>query len=196
MELLKRCLMGLGTILLLALSLQLFAPKTVHAVVSTLVTVANTSSNPVPTTSVKESAANYLTLVFDVPSGTYYQLHPDDTTTQYVLPEGQQFVITDVDWIVGCASAIFSGPTCQKSAGDAVLLTLGQTPYFAGGYTGQATYSSPGFGLFASRSDIFKSGYVVSQLPTPQIFVVAAPGEAIYSVTLRGYLVPAPASAE
>ncbi len=36
-------------VLLLALSLQLFAPKAVHAVVSTLITVANTTSNPVPT---------------------------------------------------------------------------------------------------------------------------------------------------
>jgi hypothetical protein len=47
MKLFKRFLMGLGTVLLLALSLQLFAPQAVHAVVSTLVTIANTSSNPV-----------------------------------------------------------------------------------------------------------------------------------------------------
>jgi hypothetical protein len=42
-------LIGLGTVLLLAVSLQLFAPKAVHAVVSTLVTIANSTSNPVPT---------------------------------------------------------------------------------------------------------------------------------------------------
>jgi hypothetical protein len=41
--------MGLGTLLVLAATLQLFAPKAVHAVVSTLVTVANTAANPVPT---------------------------------------------------------------------------------------------------------------------------------------------------
>jgi hypothetical protein len=49
MKTFKRFLMGLGTVLLLAVSLQLFAPKAVHAIVSTLVTVANTSANPVPT---------------------------------------------------------------------------------------------------------------------------------------------------
>jgi hypothetical protein len=52
MKLLQRLLVGLGTMLLLALSLQLVAPKAVHAVVSTLVTVANTAANPVPVHSV------------------------------------------------------------------------------------------------------------------------------------------------
>jgi hypothetical protein len=52
MKLLQRFLMGLGTVLLLAVSIQLVAPNTLHAVVSTLVTVANTTANPVPTHSV------------------------------------------------------------------------------------------------------------------------------------------------
>jgi len=56
MKLLKRVLMGFGTVLLLALSLQLLAPKAVHAVVSTLVTIANTTSNPVPTLAVDNPA--------------------------------------------------------------------------------------------------------------------------------------------
>jgi hypothetical protein len=48
MKIFKRFLMGIGTVVLLALSLQLVAPKAVHAVVSTLVTIANTPANPVP----------------------------------------------------------------------------------------------------------------------------------------------------
>ncbi len=56
MKFLQRFLMGLGTILLLALALQLVAPKAVHAVVSTLVTVANTATNPVPVHSVDSPA--------------------------------------------------------------------------------------------------------------------------------------------
>jgi hypothetical protein len=189
--------MGLGTVLLLALSLQLVAPKAVHAVVSTLVTVANTSSNPVPSTNVKDSAANYLTLVFGLSSSTYDQLHPDGSTSSYALPAGQEFVITDVDWVVVCLNeSFFGGSNCSKSAGDSVVLGLGQTSNFAGGYTGQGTYGSSGFGLLAARSDSFKSGYVVSQLPSPQIFPVAFSGEVVYSVTLRGYLVPMSASDE
>jgi hypothetical protein len=48
MKVLQRFLMGFGSLLVFAVSLQLFAPKAVHAVVSTLITVANTTSNPVP----------------------------------------------------------------------------------------------------------------------------------------------------
>lgn len=48
MKVLQRFLMGFGSLLLLVVSLQLFAPEAVHAVVSTLITVANTTSNPVP----------------------------------------------------------------------------------------------------------------------------------------------------
>jgi hypothetical protein len=56
MKIFKRFLMGIGTVVLLALSLQLVAPKAVHAVVSTLVTVANTPTNPVPTREVDNPA--------------------------------------------------------------------------------------------------------------------------------------------
>jgi hypothetical protein len=52
MKILTRMLAAIGSVLLLALSLQLVAPKAVHAVVSTLVTVANTAANPVPVHSV------------------------------------------------------------------------------------------------------------------------------------------------
>jgi hypothetical protein len=48
-DILKKITMGLGSIILAALLLALTAPKTVHAVVSALVTVANTAANPVPT---------------------------------------------------------------------------------------------------------------------------------------------------
>jgi hypothetical protein len=49
MKVIQRLLMGLGAVLLLALALQLVAPKAAHAVVSTLVTIANTAANPVIT---------------------------------------------------------------------------------------------------------------------------------------------------
>jgi hypothetical protein len=58
MKILQRFLIGIGTVLLLALSLQLVAPKAVHAVVSTLVTLANTSANPVASRNV-DNAATY-----------------------------------------------------------------------------------------------------------------------------------------
>ncbi len=56
MKILPRLLWGLGTVLLLALTLQLCAPPAVHAVVSTLVTVANTAANPVGSRNVDNPA--------------------------------------------------------------------------------------------------------------------------------------------
>jgi hypothetical protein len=49
MKLVKQAVTLFGTVLFVAMVATLLAPKTAHAVVSALVTVANTSSNPVPT---------------------------------------------------------------------------------------------------------------------------------------------------
>lgn len=49
MNVLRKILVGLGSIVVVALVLALAAPKTVHALVSALVTVSNTAANPVPT---------------------------------------------------------------------------------------------------------------------------------------------------
>src|SRR5487761_260583 len=53
---LQRIAMGIGGTVVVALVIGLAAPKTVRAVVSTLVTVANTPANPVPTQSVDNPA--------------------------------------------------------------------------------------------------------------------------------------------
>ena len=52
MSVLRRIAMGIGGTAVVAVVIGLAAPKTVHAVVSALVTVTNTTSNPVPTQSV------------------------------------------------------------------------------------------------------------------------------------------------
>jgi len=49
MRLLKQALAVLGAIAVVAITLALVAPKTVHAVAAALVEVINTSANPVPT---------------------------------------------------------------------------------------------------------------------------------------------------
>jgi hypothetical protein len=194
MKLFKRILIGFGTILLLALSLQLVAPKAVHAVVSTLVTVANTSANPVP---VAQAKTNYINLAFNTSTQGYDELLPNGTTAAFVLPAGEKLVITDISWEVICEGNPFGGPQCEKSAGNVAIVTFGGTPYDPGGfYTAQATYASPYVGLFAGASDHFQSGYVTSVLPAPALLFGSAPGESIFSVNIRGYLVPASAPSE
>lgn len=56
MNVLRRIAMGIGGTVVIALVIGLAAPKTVHAVVSALVTVANTPANPVPVQSVDDHA--------------------------------------------------------------------------------------------------------------------------------------------
>lgn len=56
MNVLRRIAMAIGGTVVVALVIGLAAPKTVRAVVSALVTVANTSSNPVPVQSVDNPA--------------------------------------------------------------------------------------------------------------------------------------------
>jgi hypothetical protein len=57
MKFAKRLLMVAGAVALAGLFGVMLAPKAVHAVVSTLVTVSNTSTNPVPTVSTDASQA-------------------------------------------------------------------------------------------------------------------------------------------
>ena len=56
MNVLRRIAMAIGGTVVVALVIGLAAPKTVHAVASALVTVANTPANPVPVQSVDDHA--------------------------------------------------------------------------------------------------------------------------------------------
>jgi hypothetical protein len=93
MKTLQRLLMGLGTFLLLAVALQLIAPKTVHAVVSTLVTVANTASNPVLTLSVDNPARTPFHA-----TATCQEFNSDQCFAQdfLAIPPGMTAVVQDV----------------------------------------------------------------------------------------------------
>ncbi len=181
---LNRIAMGVGGVVIVALLLALVAPKAVHAIVSTLVTVANTSSNPVP---VQDTKDNYITLSFNPDSQTFNEILPDGTVmSNYVVPSGEKFVITDISWITTCIN--FFGFTCNKSAGDSVLIALNTQNNPS--YLSQASYSG-GTPSTAAHSDSFKSGLVVSQLPTPIfLFGSVGNGEGFLSVIFRGYLVP------
>jgi hypothetical protein len=184
---------GIAGVLFVASAMTLFAPKTVHALVSALVTVANTVANPVPTQAVKESRVNFISVSFVSGGSTYNEVSADGTisSTPFSIPAGEQFVITDVNWITSCES--FFTITCNKSAGNTAILVLGSTnPFSPGSYMSQAIYADGGFGLLtAGRSDSLKSGLVVTQLPLPSIlFGPSGNGEGILAVNLRGYLVP------
>lgn len=60
MNVIRRMVVGLAGIVVVALAFSLVAPKAVHAIVSTLVTVTNGSGNPVPTVAVDTRNVNVL----------------------------------------------------------------------------------------------------------------------------------------
>ena len=190
MNALRRVAMAVSGTMIVALVLTLAVPRAAHAVFSALVTVANTSSNPVPAQEVKESRANFVTLSFN--GSGYDRVLADGSKSAFVIPTGQQLVITDVSWITVCANAFTI--TCNRAVGDVVVLTLGGdgNPLgVPGPYTSQAVYGENVNFKTAGRNDSLKSGLVVAQLPTPLIlFGTGGNGEEIFTVTLRGYLVP------
>lgn len=124
---LYRAGMGIGGIAILALCLTVASPKAVQAVVSAFVTVTNTSSNPVATgmsTNVGVPVQNLVTLQCGVLVGTVEnqctsnsvidtRINPDGSLPTFVIPEGQTFVITDVNWDV---------PNCTPSTYCSVIL--------------------------------------------------------------------------
>jgi hypothetical protein len=120
MKILQRFLMGLGTVLLFALSLQLIAPRAVHAVVSTLVTVANTAANPVITQAADNPARTAVALQCLAIGTTGNEqtgcaLTTGQTSTPFEIPAGQRLVI---EYINGTLSIpVGSTPSSVEVAG-------------------------------------------------------------------------------
>jgi hypothetical protein len=188
-NMLRRIAFGVSGVVIVALILVLAAPKAVHAIVSTLVTIANTASNPVPVQEVKHSTANYVTLEYDINNLVYDQLLSDGTTTPFTIPVGEKLVITDVNWVIACGA--FKNTVCQNHVGDGVGVALGgsfNSPY--GFYAAQTTFVFDGGNLIATGNDSFKSGVIVTEVPAPSFLAGQWAGQAIVTFTLRGYLVP------
>ncbi|MFI5070937.1 MAG: hypothetical protein ACHP8A_08605 [Terriglobales bacterium] len=103
MNVLRRIAMAIGGTVVVALCFALAAPKTVRAVVTALVTVANTSANPVPTTDVMRSVTQNVELHCQpsLNGGPSCILVPPTGVAgnepQYIVPSGSNLVITDVE---------------------------------------------------------------------------------------------------
>jgi|SRR5579872_2521761 len=101
MNVLRRISMAIGGTVVVALVIGLAAPKTVHAVVSALVTVANTSANPVPVSNVNAPALEaYQDFCrANLSTGT------GDCNFQTV-PAGKRLVIQDADISLAAAPGV------------------------------------------------------------------------------------------
>ena len=92
MSVLRRIAMGMGGTVVVALVIGLAAPKTVRAVVSTLVTVANTSANPVPTQAMDNPALQH----FEVSASCTTVVSCANDTVILNVPVGMTAVVQDV----------------------------------------------------------------------------------------------------
>jgi hypothetical protein len=108
MKFVKKVSMSAGFVVLAAGLVSLLAPKAAHALVAALVQVTNTPSNPVPTLDVNRAATqdmelNCSTVVPEFPIGLtpvcalVSQTSGYFGPTPWAVPEGMNFVITDVD---------------------------------------------------------------------------------------------------
>jgi hypothetical protein len=117
MQFAKRLFMGIGVVAFMAVLLSLAAPKVVHGIVATLVQVANTSANPVPTLEQEAQSA------FVAQGSCFYSLGSCNVTTLYSVPAGRTAVLESVS--VGC---ITSPSSVQASTGTVIFSPPGGGP--------------------------------------------------------------------
>jgi hypothetical protein len=105
MSVLRKILIGLGSIVVVALVLALVSPKSMRAAVSTLVTVSNSLANPVLTEPATSTATQIVALYCNLSSAPGAGLLGCQLvmpggglgSSSYIVPAGQNLVITDVE---------------------------------------------------------------------------------------------------
>jgi hypothetical protein len=182
MNIAKRVLMFLGFVVLVAAVVSVFAPKATHALVATLVQVANTSANPVPVNTPSHLGVplssfvtlNCLTSGTTCSSFRQIDASGNQAATDYAIPAGQTLIVTDVDW-----------EAIGGTAGQDTFLNL----LCAGGcaFVFQSRVVADS-GQHASTADHLTSGVPLVYLPT----VIVGNAVALSTLRLRGYLVPTP----
>ena len=135
----KRMVTVIGGVTIAAFVLMLAAPKAVHAIVSTLVTVSNSTANPVPTLSTDSPARQAVLLAASV---VLFDGQATGTTlmtsggTLFAVPAGQRLVVDSVTGTVGT-------PSGQTPVQTAFIASGGEASiYPAATYQGTSNGSS------------------------------------------------------
>lgn len=108
MKFAKRLLMVAGAVVLAGFFSVMLAPKAVHAVVTSLVTVANTSSNPVPVYSTLGVAGQN---AFQISAGCTWSGFSCTALSVYTVPQGDTAVVE------------FLSERCRTATGTAIVET-------------------------------------------------------------------------
>ena len=124
----KRLLTIAAAFTLAALIFAIANPKTVHAVVSTLVTVVNTASSPVPVQPVPARqvvAADCFPQMADGSFGTTCFLNESFSSNPYTVPAGKRLV-------VDTTSVFCTVPSGQKIINPVLFSNVGGNPNYTG----------------------------------------------------------------
>ncbi len=177
MKILPRLLMGLGTVLLLALTLQLFAPKMVYGVVSTLVTVANSAANPVASRNVDNPATYPFSANLCI---GFNRGHCDPSTPQiFVVPANTSTGLPVKRLVLQGVS-----DSCQGDPASIALLDGVQIDSFAPPDT--INPSSPVFRTYQNAL-VLGTSRLSGDFPfSGQIYIYAAPGDTVHSDLFYG----------
>jgi hypothetical protein len=180
MQFTKRLLMGLGGVALVAMLASMFVPKSVHALVATLVQVSNTPSNPVPNADVNKSAAQNIELFCaDVAVNNFCSLQPQNgPQVAWNVPDGMNFVITDVDIVVQSIPGVSSGgpnATLRWDIGD-IAFTRQESWFVPNSNTTTQFHYSSGIVVIAQSSLVMS------------FFIIPNGGNSF--AILHGYLTP------
>jgi hypothetical protein len=181
MKILQRFLLTLGTILLLALSLQLVAPKAVHAVVSTLVTVANTAANPVASRNV-DNPATYpfsANLCIAINGGVC-----DPSLSQvFVVPANTSTGVAVKRLVLQGVSGDCQGDPATIGLTDGVQISSFAPP-------DNVNPTSPIFHAYQISSVLGTSPRTGDFPFSGQIYIYAAPGDTVHSDVFFGSTTP------
>ena len=160
MKLVKGMLMGIGAIALVASLLNLVAPKAVHGAVAALVDVANTTAAPALTLDISKSASQHVELSC-APAGCFLL----SSFLPYVVPAGQNLVVTSVDISTECCAGNAQLNIDTGSTGEGWLVpndTLTHSFQYPSGivYPAGVTFNSTVVSMNANVAFVFLEGFL------------------------------------
>ncbi len=179
-SLVRKAIVPLLGVAVVVLVLLIATPRAVHAIVATVVQVANTSANPVPVTTPTHLGVPLSSLVAlnCMISGTtcssFRQIDAsgNQAATDYTIPAGQTLLVTDVEW-----------EAIGGTAGQITFLNLLCSGGCAFVYQSRVVADA---GQHASIAEHLTSGVPLVYLPT----VLVGNAVALSRLVIRGYLVP------
>ena len=176
----KRLLMVAGAVALAGTFGALLAPKTAHAIVATLVQVANTSANPVPVQETRSPALSS----FTVTSDCQFLGAANCTVSFFSIPPGQIAVVESISSLCrvdpGTSAALFVTYSGATGGLGHIVVPFNNT---------EALLES---GLTTLGNTVNSRAYVGSNTSIIAVWVTSVRQSAGFqscSVTMSGYLV-------